>query len=63
MKFTKVDGKYYTEEGRYEIAQDWTSAPGSVRLVRCWIVYNHSIRIKTCRTLGEAKEYVKLLYC
>ena len=61
MKFVKIDDKYCTEEGRYEIVKDWTSA--RMKLVQCWKIFKRGEQVKTCRTLGEAKDFVKLMYC
>ena len=63
MNITRVEsGLYRTEDYKYTAVQDWTSVNGGMRLVKCWKVYRHSDWIKTCKTIGEAKDYIRLQY-
>lgn len=63
MKISKVEsGLYRTEDYRFTILSDWTSANGGMKLVKCWKIYKHDNLLKVCKALGEAKDFVRLQY-
>lgn len=63
MEIVRVEsGMYKTNDDKFIIKQDWTSSHGGTVLVKSWNVYLNKWRVKTCKTLAEAKDYVKLQY-
>lgn len=63
MKIIKVEaGTYRTMDERYTIQSDYTSANGGMKLAKCWKVIKYGWVVKTCKTIGEAKDFVKLQY-
>lgn len=63
MKINKIEaGVYETEDGKFEIQKEYTSANGGMKLVTCYVIYKSGERWMTCHTLAEAKTEVKLYY-
>lgn len=63
MKIVKIEsGMYRTEDERYTIESDYTSANGGMKLVKAWIVSKYGQSVKTCKTLADAKEYIRIMY-
>lgn len=63
MKIVKVEaGEYRTEDGKFKIQKEYTSANGGMKLVGCYRVYKSGYQWCTCKTLAEAKQEVQLYY-
>ena len=63
MKIIKIEtGKYQTEDTKFLIEKDYTSANGGMKIVPCWIIKKSGCQVRTCKTIGEAKEYVNIYY-
>lgn len=61
MTITRIEsGKYMTEDERFTIKEDWTSA--GTGLVKCWTIFDRGYRFFTCKTLADAKKFVKMRY-
>ena len=61
MIITRIkSGKYATEDERFTIKEDWTSA--GIKLVKCWTIFDRGYRVLTCKTLADAKKFVKMRY-
>lgn len=63
MNIVRVEsGLYRTDDDRYTVKKDWTSVNGGMRIVGCWTVYRNTTQVATCKTIGEAKQYIRIQY-